>query len=168
VSAGRRRSLREIFRASFEQDERSARMFLASTSFFAGFGAVRLLTHAIRRRIGPFHNLSLRGTHLHHLIFGISGLLGVGYLWLLQVGTGRGDEQRPARDFPSKGTAVAYGLASALTLDEFALWLNLKDVYWAKQGRESVDAVVLFSALLSVGLWGRPFFREIAKEMRRL
>ena len=47
---------------------------------------------------------------------------------------------------------------AALTLDEFALWLNLKDVYWAREGRESIDAVVLFGALLAIGAWGSPLF----------
>jgi len=86
------------------------------------------------------------------------------YLWLVQVGTGTGD--RP--DDPAfKITAVTYGAASAITLDEFALWLNLKDVYWAREGRESVDAVILFGAALSVGLWGGPFFRALYHEARR-
>jgi hypothetical protein len=62
---------------------------------------------------------------------------------------------------------VTYGAASALTLDEFALWLNLKDVYWTREGRESVDAVVLFGAALSVGLWGGPFFHALYREGRR-
>ena len=62
---------------------------------------------------------------------------------------------------------MTYGAASALTLDEFALWLNLEDVYWARQGRESVDAVVLFGAVLSMGLWGGPFFRALYREGRR-
>jgi hypothetical protein len=61
-----------------------------------------------------------------------------------------------------------YGSAAAITLDEFALWLNLKDVYWAREGRESVDAVILFGAALSVGLWGGPFFRGLYREARRI
>jgi hypothetical protein len=163
-----RRSLGEIYHAAFHQEERRERMFLASLAFFGGFAGVRALTHAIRHRIGPFHNLSVRGTHLHHLLFGITGLLGVGYLWLLQFGAGSRGETVQTRDYSSRGTSVAYGLAAALTLDEFALWLNLKDVYWKRQGRESVEAVMLFAGLLSAGLWGGPFLREIGKELRRL
>ncbi len=56
---------------------------------------------------------------------------------------------------------MVYGVAAALTLDEFALWLNLKDVYWEREGRESFEALALFGALLSIGLFGQPFFREI-------
>ncbi|HXZ98896.1 MAG TPA: hypothetical protein VEK76_00955 [Candidatus Binatia bacterium] len=155
-------------------DPRRERLFLSSAAFFTAFAATRGITHAIRRRIGPFRNVSVGGHHVHHLVIGIAGLLGTGYLWLIQVGTGEnGDGSDPtpgsgAGDALSKLTSVMYGAASAVTLDEFALWLNLKDVYWARQGRESVDAVVLFGAALSVGLWGGPFFRAVYHEARRL
>jgi hypothetical protein len=55
-----------------------------------------------------------------------------------------------------------------MTLDEFALWLNLQDVYWAKQGRQSVDAVAIFGGLLSIGIWGGPFIFGVARELRKL
>ena len=60
-----------------------------------------------------------------------------------------------------------YGAGAALTLDEFALWLNLSDVYWERQGRASIDAVVLFGALLLIGLLGGRFFHSIAQEALR-
>jgi hypothetical protein len=138
-------------------------MFIGSLGFFAGFGAARAITHAIRARVGPFHNLSVGGRHLHHMVFGIGGLLGIGYLWLLLVGT----ERQEARGV-SRATAASFGAAAALTLDEFALWLNLQDVYWAKQGKQSVDAVAVFGGLLSIGLWGGPFLRDLAGELRKL
>jgi hypothetical protein len=103
------------------------------------------------------------GRHLHHMVFGIGGLLGIGYLWLLLVGTDHmGDRRR------SLATAGLFGLSSALTLDEFALWLNLQDVYWAKQGRASVDAVAAFGGLLSIGAWGAPFLRSLGRESKKL
>jgi hypothetical protein len=68
----------------------------------------------------------------------------------------------------SRLTAVLFGIAAALTLDEFALWLQLRDVYWTREGRESVDAVLLFGALLSAGLWGGPFLRALGRELGRL
>jgi hypothetical protein len=142
-------------------DPRQERLFISSVAFLGGFGAARTVTHAIQHRIGPFHNLSVGGRHLHHLVFGIGGLLGVGYLWLVLIGT---HEQRKAA---SRATAALYGLGSALTLDEFALWLNLQDVYWAKQGRESIDAVAVFGGLLSIGVWGRPFFRALLRDLFR-
>ncbi|TMC49829.1 MAG: hypothetical protein E6J14_06385 [Chloroflexi bacterium] len=154
--------LHELYRLHFEEARRE-RMFLSSTSFFAAFATARAITHAIRRGVGPFHNLSTGGHHLHHLVFGITGLLTTGYLWLLEVGTGaHGDD-----DALSRVTALLFGAAAALTLDEFALWLNLEDVYWAREGRESIDAVVLLGAVLSMGLWGGDFFRAVSAEMRR-
>lgn len=140
---------------------RQERLFISSLTFLASFGAARGITHAIQHRIGPFHNLSVGGRHLHHLVFGIGGLLAVGYLWLILVGT----EWRPT--LTSRTTAAMYGVGSALTLDEFALWLNLQDVYWAKQGRASIDAVAVFGALLSIGVWGGPFLRAVARDLLR-
>jgi hypothetical protein len=58
-------------------------------------------------------------------------------------------------------TAVLYGAGSALTLDEFALWLRLEDDYWNKEGRLSIDAVILFGALLSITAGGASFFKEL-------
>jgi hypothetical protein len=155
--------LRELYREHIASNPRRERLFLSSVSFFAAFGTTRAVTHAIRDQIGPFHNLGIGGKHIHHLVFGITGLLVSGYLWLLQVGTGHGGD-----DAISRVTSVLYGAGSALTLDEFALWLNLEDVYWAKQGRESVDAVVLFGALLSMGIWGGPFFKGVIDEIGRV
>ena len=59
--------------------------------------------------------------------------------------------------------SILYGVASALTLDEFALWFNLANVYWQPEGRESIDAVILFGALLSIAAWGAPLFAAIGK-----
>jgi len=152
-----------VYREQLANSPRRERMFIGAVAFFGGFGAARTVTHAIRRGVGPFHNLSVGGRHLHHMVFGIGGLLGTGYLWLLLVGTDPGGGRHASR-----ATAAAYGFASALTLDEFALWLNLQDVYWAKQGRESVDAAAVFGALLSMGVWGAPFLRGLGKELQKL
>ena len=65
----------------------------------------------------------------------------------------------------SRLTALLYGVGAALTLDEFALWLNLQDVYWEREGRKSVDVVLLFGGLLSVGIWGKGFFHALGKEV---
>lgn len=147
-----------LYRHHF-RDPRRERLFLASVAFFVAFGVIRIVVHAIRAGRGPFHNVEVGATHIHHLVFGILILLLVGYLWLVQVGVGRG--------LGSRLTALAYGVGSALTLDEFALWLNLEDVYWQRQGRESIDAVVLFGGFLSIGLWGGPFFRALGREAAR-
>lgn len=133
-------------------------MFSTAT-FFLTFASVRAVTHAIRAERGPFRNITPGGRHIHHMTFGIVGLLAVGYLWLLEIGT---DEQRRA----SRVTSSLYGTGAALTLDEFALWLNLQDDYWTKQGRESIDAVVLFGSLLTLSVLGKDFFLDIARLKR--
>jgi hypothetical protein len=143
------------------RDARRERLFLASVSFFASFVVVRAITHAIRAGVGPFRNVGAGGMHLHHLVWGILLLLLVGYLWLARVGTGDEGDGR----WPSRLTALGYGTGAALTLDEFALWLRLEDVYWAREGQVSIDAVILFGALLSIGLWGRPFFLALLREL---
>lgn len=140
------------------KNERRERLFLASIGFLVMFAVIRGITHMIRAGVGPFHNVSSGGLHIHHLVLGIALLLVVGYLWLIQVGTGGGGP-----GIFERLTAFAYGAAAALTLDEFALWLNLQDVYWEGKGRESVDAVIIFASLLTVGIWGAPFFREVMK-----
>ncbi len=155
-----RRPVRVLYRRHFE-DRRRERLFLSSLSFFLTFGLVRAITHAIRAGVGPFHDVSVGGTHVHHLVWGILLILGVGYVWLVQAGTGLGSGAK----WGSNLTAILYGVGAALTLDEFALWLRLRDVYWTRQGRESIDAVVLFGALLSVGVWGGPFLRALVREL---
>ena len=57
---------------------------------------------------------------------------------------------------------------SDVTAAFLAAVVKFRDVYWSREGRESIDAVVLFGAALSVGLWGRPFFRALGREIRLL
>ena len=144
--------------------ERRERLFLASIGFLVAFGIVRGITHLIKAGVGPFHNVTTGGLHIHHLVYGILLLLLVGYVWLIQEGTG----QSRFPSWFSRVTAITYGIGAALTLDEFALWLNLQDVYWAGKGRESIDAVVIFAAFLSIGIWGFPFLAGLVRELRRL
>ncbi len=145
-------TLKRIYHFHF-RNERRERLFLASLGFLLTFAIVRTITHLIRAGGGPFHNVTNGGLHIHHLVWGILLLLLVGYLWLIDEGTGS--------SWLSSASAVAYGVGAALTLDEFALWLNLQDVYWSGAGRASIDAVVIFAGLLSVGIWGGPFLREV-------
>jgi hypothetical protein len=146
-------TLKRIYGFHF-QNERRERLFLASLGFLVTFGIVRGITHMIKAGIGPFHNVSSGGLHIHHLVWGILLLLIVGYIWLIEEGI--------SSSWLSSVTAIAFGVGAALTLDEFALWLNLQDVYWTGPGRESIDAVVIFASLLSVGIWGGPFLRELS------
>ena len=146
--------LKKLYRLHF-RDERRERLFLASVAFLVTFAAVRAITYSIRAGNGPIHNVIAGTLHIHHLVWGILLLLAVGYVWLLEVGVGSG--------WVAGLTALAFGVGAALTLDEFALWLNLEDVYWERLGRESIDAVVIFAGLLSVGIWGWPFFGAVAR-----
>jgi len=138
-------------------------MFLASLSFFVTFGATRLLVHGFKATADPLQ-LWIAGIHVHHYVAGITLLLLVGYLWLIQVGTGASLESHRL----GRITALLYGTGSALTLDEFALWLHLDDVYWERAGRASLDAVMLFGALVSAGLWGGPFWRAVLRQGARI
>lgn len=151
-----------LYRRHF-RDHRRERMFLASLAFFVTFGVTRAITNSQRGRVDPFQ-LTIGSIHIHHLVWGILLLLVVGYMWLIQIGTGTdGQTVRFGRV-----TAILFGAGAALTLDEFALWLNLQDVYWEREGRVSVDAVLLFGALVSAGLWGGPFLRAVTHRMARL
>lgn len=151
-----RTRLREIYRSQLGETRRE-RLFLASLGFFVAVAVVRALTIAIHNDIGPFHNVSMHGRHIHHLVWGILLLLLVGYSWLVEIGTGSDESWRWA----GRLTSMLYGVAAALTLDEFALWLNLQDVYWERQGRESYEALAFFGGILAVGVFGGPFFRGI-------
>ena len=152
--------LTDLYRFHFK-DEARERLFLASVAFLVTFGLVRIITYSIRSGVGPFHNVTTSGgLHIHHLVWGILILLVVGYIWLIEKAVGS--------SWLASLTAIAYGVGAALTLDEFALWLNLQDVYWEKAGRASVDAVLIFGSLLSAGIWGGPFVRDVAKELLKL
>jgi hypothetical protein len=154
------RDLRALYYKHFG-DRRKERQLFSTGAFFTTFAAVRGITHAIRAERGPFKNITPGGRHIHHMTFGITGLLSVGYLWLLEIGIA--EDRRSSRV-----TSVVYGAGAALTLDEFALWLNLEDDYWTKQGRESIDAVVLFGSLLSLSVLGKGFLAELVRGARRV
>lgn len=127
------------------------------TGFTATFVSVRAITYAIRRGVGPFRNLSLGGEHLHHYMWGIGMLAGVGAVAV------RGDDR--ARRHPLVG--LSYGTGMALIVDEFALLLDLKDVYWARQGRVSVDLGVGLVAMGGTTLSAIPLLRRLHADRRR-
>jgi len=141
-------------------DRPRRRMFIASVSFLITFAGVRLLVHLIVANRGPFGWVMVKGHHIHHLVWGILILLFVGYGWLLDLGR----SHSPTSILLSRLMSISYGVGAALTLDEFALWLNLEpDAYWSRAGRLSVDAVILFGAILATGAWGAPFFKGMTR-----
>jgi hypothetical protein len=155
--------LRAVYKQRFAESRRE-RLFLAFLGFFVAAAVTRCITLAIHHDIGPFNNVTMRGRHIHHLVWGILLLLMVGYFWLVQIGTGK----EFCSVWMGRVTCMLYGIAAALTLDEFALWLNLRDVYWEREGRESIEAMAVFGGLLGVGVFGRSFFRGIIKEFARV
>ncbi|MFH8217638.1 hypothetical protein ACH4C2_00420 [Streptomyces sp. NPDC018057] len=157
-AAGDRLPLRERWlRVLNEHTVPTQRSLMAAwLGFGCTFGTVRLITHGIRGGWLPWGNISTGGTHLHHYNFGIATLAGVG---LVAV---RGD--RAYVGHPWLG--AAYGAGSALIADEFALLLDLKDVYWARQGRVSVDVSLGILSTLGLYLTAAPFWHEITKVTR--
>lgn len=150
------RVLRTAFREELDQGQRAA--LLSWLAFATTFAAVRGITWSIRAGRGPFRNLSAGGEHLHHYLWGIGLLTGVGAIAV------RGEDRH--RRHPV--VAVSYGAGLALIVDEFALLLDLKDVYWAKQGRISVDLGVSGSALTGSFLAARPVLQAVVRKRGRV
>ena len=144
-------------------DRPRRRLFLAALGFALTFLGVRLLVLLIIFHIGPFGWVIVAGTHIHHLVWGILLLLISGYAMVAEVGT----SATPASLFAGRLIAILYGMGAALTLDEFTMWLSIRDSVWSFQSRASIDAVVLFGALLAVGAWGAPLWTNRPQKTRR-
>jgi hypothetical protein len=134
--------------------QRSA--LISWVAFTATFAALRGITYSIRAGRGPFRNLSLGGEHVHHYLWGIGLLAGVGAIAV------RGDES--LRQHPV--VAVSYGTGLALIIDEFALLLDLRDVYWARQGRISVDLGIGGVAVAGSYFASLPLLRSLKNRRR--
>ena len=127
--------------------------FLILIAFVCSFGFIRGSAHMIRAQVSwwPGNVETKGGTHIHHLVWGILLLLVMGYIGL-------------AFDPPSPWVelvAIAFGIGMGLTMDEFALWLNLQDVYWAPKGRQSIDAVIVTTTLLVIAVLGLQFWIDV-------
>jgi hypothetical protein len=148
------KDVRTVFREELDPRQRSA--LLSWLAFTTTFGAVRGITYSIKEGKGPFGNLSVGGAHLHHYMWGIGMLSGVGAIAV------HGEDAR--RRHPA--VALAYGTGLALIVDEFALLLDLKDVYWAKQGRISVDLGVGASSVAGTYFAALPLLRALRRRVR--
>jgi hypothetical protein len=148
------RDVRAAYRSDLDAGQRAA--LLSWLAFTGTFGAVRGITYSIKTGKGPFRNLSVGGEHLHHYMWGIGLLTGVGAVAV------RGEERQ--RRHPA--VSISYGSGLALIVDEFALLLDLKDVYWAKQGRISVDLGVGGAAVAGTYLTAWPLLRAVARKGR--
>jgi hypothetical protein len=127
--------------------------FLILLAFLLSFGFIRTSAHLIKAQVSwwPGNVETKGGTHVHHMVWGILLLMGCGYVGLAIA------PDSPWREI----TAVFFGIGMGLTLDEFALWLNLEDVYWSNKGRESIDAVVVAGTLLTLALLGLQFWIDV-------
>jgi hypothetical protein len=148
------KDVRRAFSEELDPTQRSA--LLSWLAFTTTFGAVRGITYAIKDGKGPFRNLSVGGAHLHHYMWGIGLVSSVGGIAV------HGEDER--RRHPL--VALAYGSGLALIVDEFALLLDLKDVYWAKQGRISVDLGVGGSSLAGTYFAALPLFRAVRRRIK--
>ena len=124
--------------------------FLVLMAFICSWGFIRFSAHMIHGQVSwwPGNVETKGGTHIHHLVWGILLLLSMGYIGLTF------DLGSPWFEL----VAIAFGIGMGLTLDEFALWLNLEDVYWSPKGRQSIDAVVLTVGLLVIAVLGAQFW----------
>jgi hypothetical protein len=127
--------------------------FLILVAFVCSFGFIRTSAHMIRAQVSwwPGNVETKGGTHVHHLVWGILLVIVTGYLGLAT---------EPASPWLEL-VAIGFGIGMGLTMDEFALWLNLEDVYWSQKGRQSVDAVVITAALLAIALLGLQFWIDV-------
>jgi lysyl-tRNA synthetase class 2 len=125
-------------------------LFLVLLGFVGSFAFIRMSTRLMRSPRVPWWPGSIEssGVHLHHLVFGIVLMMAAGTISFAGFATD-----------PIYGVcAVAFGIGVGLTIDEFALWVHLDDVYWAEEGRRSIDATVIAVAGLALILIGaRPF-----------
>jgi hypothetical protein len=121
-------------------------LFCFFVALIIGFGFIRLSVRMIRAKVRWWPgNITSGDTHIHHMVFGV----------ILMVVAGVGGLAAPMYPVGWRaGAAGLFGVGTALVLDEFALILHLRDVYWTSQGRVSVDAVFVaaaFTALLLLG-----------------
>lgn len=128
------------FSRDFLDDGGQRAGFVLLAAFLVSFLFIRTSARLIRSpRVTwwPGSVTTKGGLHLHHLVWGIVLLLASGFLEFALAPTSPWNEM----------LAAAFGVGAGLTLDEFALWIHLEDVYWAEEGRSSIDAVVVAALL---------------------
>lgn len=122
-------------------------LFLVLVGFLLSFGFIRMSTRLMRSPRVPWWPgsvVSESGVHVHHLVFGIVTMMAAGAVGFAVLG-----------DSPyAEICAFLFGVGAGLTIDEFALWVYLEDVYWSEQGRISIDATVIAAAVMGLVLLG--------------
>lgn len=128
-----------------EHDEQG--LFLVLAGFILSFAFIRMSTRLMRSPRVPWWPGSVvsdSGVHVHHLVFGIVTMMVSATLGFAALGSS------PVTEI----CAFAFGIGAGLTIDEFALWVYLDDVYWAEEGRSSIDATVIAAAGMILLLLG--------------
>lgn len=122
-------------------------VFLVLVGFVLSFAFIRMSTRLMRSPRVPWWPgsvVSESGVHVHHLVFGIVTMMLAGTVGFTVLG-----------DSPyAEICAFAFGIGAGLTIDEFALWVYLEDVYWAEEGRVSIDATVIAAAVMGLIVLG--------------
>jgi hypothetical protein len=122
-------------------------VFLVLVGFIGAFAFIRMSTRIIRSESvswWPGNIESESGLHLHHLVFGIVTMMAAGTLGFVA------DGRAPLMEI----CALLFGVGVGLTIDEFALWVHLEDVYWAEEGRSSIDATVIAASVMMLFVLG--------------
>jgi hypothetical protein len=122
-------------------------VFLVLVGFILSFAFIRMSTRLMRSPKVPWWPGSVvsdSGVHLHHLVFGIVTMMIAGTLGFAAHG------ESPWAEI----CGFLFGVGAGLTIDEFALWVYLDDVYWAEEGRSSIDATVIAAAAMGLVVMG--------------
>ena len=124
-------------------------LFNLLAGFLGSFALVRLSTWGIRDGWGPFRNVSVGGRHIHHFVPGILLAFASGTAALLTD-----DDELEQR------LAMPMGVGIGLTFDEAALLLDLRDVYWTREGLLSVQLSLGATAILSIAILTQRMLRR--------
>lgn len=120
------------------------------------FGFIRTSTWMIRKQVSWWPgNVEVGGTHVHHLVWGICAMMICGYVGVVH------QPDSPWWEIVTALFAIGMGLA----LDEFALWVELKDVYWSKDGRKSIDAMIVAACAAGILLVGFSSWVTLSDEL---
>ena len=122
-------------------------LFLVLVGFIVSFSFIRMSTRLMRSPRVPWWPgsvVSESGVHVHHLVFGIVTMMIAGTVGFASLG------ESPYLEI----CALLFGVGMGVTIDEFALWVYLEDVYWAEEGRTSIDATVIAASAMMMLLVG--------------
>ena len=141
----------ELQQGEFFTEDTQRAGLIALAAMLLSFAFIRFSTRMIRAEVSWWPgNVTPGGLHIHHLVFGIVLMMLAGFLaFAIQPSS-------PWIEI----LAGLFGIGVGLTLDEFALWLYLEDVYWSEEGRRSIDAIIV--ALILGGGFDRLRWQHLA------